>query len=69
MKPELVAKPSNSRESICCMPCAPPMRATSMKMPQKMPKAVSRLRVLFRVRVTRISSQTSKSNLFIVILL
>ena len=62
MKPEFVAKPSNSRESICCNPCAPPIRDTNMKMPQKMPKAVSRLRVLFRVSVTNISSQTSQSN-------
>ena len=32
-----------------------------MKMPQNTPKAVSRLRVLLRVMVTRISSQVSLS--------
>ena len=61
MNPELVANPSNCFRNSCSMPCPPPMRATSMKIPQNTPKAVSRLRVLLRVMVTRISSQVSLS--------
>ena len=48
-----------------CIPCPPPIRATSMKMPQNTPNAVSRLRVLFLVIVTRISSHVSISTLII----
>ena len=47
-KPELVAKPSNWRESICCSPLAPPIREISMNIPQKIPKAVRTMSIRIR---------------------
>ena len=64
-KAEFVAKPLNSELMASCMACPPPVRATSMNMPQNTPNAVSRLRVLFLVIVMRISSQESMSILII----
>ncbi len=49
-------------------PFPAPSMITSMKIPQKMPKAVSRLLLLLRVMVTQISCQLSRSNIFIRIL-
>ena len=66
-KPELVANPSKFFFSIYSSPCPPPIRATSIKIPQNTPNAVSRLLVLFLVIVMRISSQVSMSILIILI--
>ena len=52
---EFVAKPSKFSFSSCFTPCPPPIRATSMNTPQNTPKPVSNERLLFLVRVSRIS--------------
>ena len=59
--PELFAKPLNVAESNSRSPLPPPNSDTSMKMPQKTPKPVRKLRVLLRVRVSSISLYLSRS--------
>ena len=66
IKPEFVANPSKLRDSSFCKPCAPPISMINIKIPQKTPNAVSKLRALLRVMVKKISSHVSKSNSFII---
>ena len=62
-KAELVAKPLTLRMMPFCIPRPEPKRITNIKMPQKTPKQVNKLRVLLRVIVTQISVHLSKSNI------
>ena len=61
-KQEFVAKPSKFSFMLFWKPFPPPMRVTSMNIPQNTPNAVSRLRDLLRVSVAIISSTESLSN-------
>src|SRR5574344_2099781 len=66
MNPEFVAKPSKVALSIFFTPWLPPIKTTSMNIPEKTPKAVKKLRVLLRVIVIKISSHLSKSILILI---
>ncbi len=55
------AKPSKLPESAARRPSPPPQRMASMAVPQKIPNAVRKVRVLLRARVAPISRQLSMS--------
>ena len=65
---EFWAKPSNVSVSTCFNPLPPPLMASSMKTPQKMPKPVSIVLLLFLVNVSRISLSLSRSKIFFIFL-
>ena len=62
-KAEFVANPLIFENIAFFIPFPAPNRITNIRMPQNTPKQVNKLRVLFRVIVTHISTHLSMSNM------